>query len=83
MASISEPYKLNFKKGKEGAVTVTDVQGNTANVLTANLGSSTHAIHKIDKVLFSGELLRLGGKRRRAGRQHAPCHARCVLRSWQ
>lgn len=34
-------------------------QGNTAKVTTASLGKGKHTVHVIDKVLYSGEMVRL------------------------
>ena len=44
--------ELIAKANPAGGVTVTDAQGNTANVTTADLRSSNGVIHVIDKVLM-------------------------------
>ena len=44
--------ELIAKANPAGGVTVTDAQGNTANVTTADLRSSNGVIHVVDKVLM-------------------------------
>ena len=44
--------ELVAKANPAGGVTVTDAQGNTANVTTADLRSSNGVIHVVDKVLM-------------------------------
>ena len=44
--------ELVAKPNPAGGVTITDAQGNTANVTTADLRSSNGVIHVVDKVLM-------------------------------
>ena len=44
-------------KGSQGAITITDVQGNTANVVQPDLPAGAAVVHGIDRVLLNGRSL--------------------------
>ncbi|WIA21607.1 hypothetical protein OEZ85_000792 [Tetradesmus obliquus] len=56
--TAAEPYSVTTKQaskaGKPQQWLVRDVQGNIAQVTTADLGEGGHRVHVIDRVLYSG-----------------------------